>query len=267
MIESKDSGTPWFEYAPLAQKGSLRLFCFPYAGGSTQEFRLWKSQLPPQISLCLVHLPGRERRIREPLISNLQELIQNLADHIFLDPQIPYAFFGHSMGTSVSFELARELRRRKQPEPVHLFVAGRTAPQWPRVDHAIFRLPHDQFIAEIRKLHDTPPEFLENNELVEMLIPILRADFELIGTYQYLPERPLSCPITAYGGLRDEKVSAIGLQAWKEQTSSAFRARMFPGGHFFIQNRSFIGAFMQDLAAVVNMVLAPKSDGTTSHLR
>ena len=193
---------PWFNHSVPSRKHSLRLYCFPYAGGSAQVFSQWQRQFPPEIDLCLVNLPGRGRRITEPLVKRLTFLVQSIADALVRELQEfpgPFALFGHSMGATISFEVARELRRRGVMEPAHLFVAGRRAPQLPDSDPVTFNLPHDPFIAELRKLNGTPSELLEDPELLELYLPVIRADFELIQTYEYYEEEPLSCPITAYG--------------------------------------------------------------------
>jgi medium-chain acyl-[acyl-carrier-protein] hydrolase len=216
-------------------------------------YRSWQRWFPEQIDVCLVHLPGRDQRIKEPAFTRLMLLVQAIADHMDRPTNVPYALYGHSMGALISFELGRELFRRHGAEPEHMFVSGRRAPQWPRNEPAIFNLPDDEFIAALKRLNGTPGEVLDNPELIELFINPLRADFESVETYEYRPGEKLSCPITVYGGLQDEHVPVESCRAWQEQTSAGCSVRMFKGGHFFVRNPGpdFVDAFRQDVVSTV----------------
>src|SRR5262249_19831262 len=146
----------------------------------------------------------------------------------------PFAFFGHSMGALVSFELAQSLRRSHGLQPVCMFVSGRPAPHLPDREPAAHALPEPEFVERLRKMGGTPEEVLEHAELRELILPILRADFAVCETYTYDPADPLDCPISAFGGLEDPDVSRDDLDAWREHTRCSFQRRMFPGNHFFI---------------------------------
>ena len=248
----------WFERLSRGQRPSLRLFCFPHAGGSSESYRSWQRWFPEQIDLCLVHLPGRGKRLREQAFTQTAPLVKAIADRILPEIDIPYALYGHSMGATIAFELTRELFQRQYTPPQHLFVSGRRAPQCPRTEPITFNLPHNEFIAELRRLNGTPRELLENPELLELFMDLLRADFELVDTYEYHPAERLSCPITVYGGLHDKEVSSENCNAWKEQTSASFNMRMVSGDHFFIRNpvQDFVTAFRSD---VLSAVPAPRT--------
>lgn len=166
--------------------------------------------------------------------SQLSPLVQTLTQALFPLLDKPFAFFGHSLGALVSFELARELRRQYDAHPVRLFVASGHAPQLPRRGMPIHTLPEQEFLAELHRLNGTPVEVLEHRELMEIMLPLLRADFALYETYVYAPDPPLGCPISAFGGRHDRKVSHSDLEAWREQTSASFSSQMFPGDHFFL---------------------------------
>jgi medium-chain acyl-[acyl-carrier-protein] hydrolase len=140
------------------------------------------------------------------------------------------------MGGLVSFELARLLRKKYGLNPAHLFVSGYRAPQVPDPDPPIHALPEPEFLEELRRLNGTPEAVLENAELMQLLLPALRADFAVIETYAYIPESPLDCPITAFGGLQDREVSCDDLEAWREQTNAAFSLQTLPGDHFFLHS-------------------------------
>lgn len=249
--------SPWFEAVGPAHEKSLQLFCFPYAGGSAHVYRTWQRHLPRQVDLALVHLPGRGKRLSEPPFKDLKPLVEVLADAMVPVHREPYAFWGHSMGALISFELARELRRRGHALPCALFVSGRGAPHVPRPQPPIFSLSEEEFIAELRRLHGTPEELLEDPETVKLFLPTTRADFQIVETYLYRPEDPLACAIYAYGGLQDADVPAESLSAWEKQTSSRFRARMLPGDHFFIHGSTLnlINVLHRDLQEEVLLVM------------
>jgi medium-chain acyl-[acyl-carrier-protein] hydrolase len=231
--------TPWLVWHktnPMESPAVLRLFCFHYAGGDALFYRNWADYIPETIDICAIQLPGRGNRRQEPLVSSLAELVGDITRALRLYLDRPFAFFGHSMGALISFEIARELRRSMKVEPAHLFVSGRRAPHLPEETPPIYDLPEIEFIEELRRLNGTPKEVLDHRELMDLVIPLLRADFSICQTYVYRYEPPLSCPISAYGGLQDEDVSPSDLRGWQEQTSSDFKLRMFPGDHFFLKS-------------------------------
>jgi medium-chain acyl-[acyl-carrier-protein] hydrolase len=245
----------WFECLSRSKAPRLRVFCFPHAGGSADLYRSWQRWFPEQLDLCLVHLPGRGKNMDTRAFSQLVPLVAEILDHISLLTDIPYALYGHSMGALISFELARELSRRQRNGPKHLFVSGCRAPQYPRDEPITFNLPHDAFIAELKKLNGTPEEVLANSELMELFIDVLRADFEAVETYKYQPGGPLSCPITVYGGIEDEHVPVEACRQWQEQTSATCKVRMFSGNHFFVRNAGpeFINVFRTDLLSAATL--------------
>jgi len=228
--------SPWFQVNPVRGPIELNLFCFPYAGGAASLYKGWIRHLPPTVQAVLVELPGRGSRLRSPSIVSFPALIAALGEAIEPFVDAPFVFFGHSMGALIGFELARFLRRQHQRLPEALLVSGSPAPQIPDKYPKTYDLPKDEFIAELHRLGGTPKEALENAELMELMIPVLRADFELIQNYDYSAEAPLACPITAYGGLHDYEVTAEMLAAWKEQTASTFSLHMLPGDHFFLRS-------------------------------
>lgn len=228
----------------------MRLFCFPYAGGSALTYRHWAAQLPPSVETCLVQLPGRGSRLHETPSKQMKPLVEATARGLSVYFGKPFAFFGHSMGAIISFELARLLRREDGLEPIRLFVSGRGAPQVADSDPLTYTLPDPEFLAELRRLEGTPQEVLEHPELMQAMLPLLRADFEAIQTYSYQAEPPLNCPISAFGGLQDPSFSREDLGAWREQTTGSFSLRLFPGNHFFINidQHLVLAAIAQELS-------------------
>lgn len=214
----------------------MRLFCFPYAGGGASIFHFLTKQPVSDIEICPVQLPGREGRLAEAPFDSLEELLPPLYQALL--PSLkegPYAFFGHSMGALISFELTRLIRQKGQiAGPAHLFVSGHRAPQLPSPKPPLHALPDPQLIEELRKLNGTPQEVLDHPELLQILLPLIRADFALCETYVYRPEPLLSCPISAFGGLQDYEIPRESILAWREQTGGPFRAHFFAGDHFFL---------------------------------
>ena len=173
-----------------------------------------------------------------------------VADALRPHLDVPFALFGHSMGALVVFELTRELRRRRVPLPVLLAVSGHEAPQRPDPDPPIAHLPDAEFIRELRARYDGIPEqVLAEQELLQLLLPVLRADVLLMESYVYGDEPALECALSCYGGEQDRHVGREDLEAWREQTRGPFTLRVFPGGHFFIESArdAVLKALREDL--------------------
>lgn len=214
----------------------LRLFCFPYAGGGTIFFRRWSDKLPAEVEVCPVHIPGREGRFKEPSYTQLSPLIEELTYALSPMMDMPFAFFGHSMGTLIAFELARALRQQQHQEPRALFVSAHRAPQLPLSRALLHTGPDAKLIETMKNLGGTPPAILEHTEMMSLMLPVMRADLTLYETYMYIPEAPFHCPIVVFGGKEDRAVREQELLAWREQTRSAFTYHSLPGGHFFLHS-------------------------------
>lgn len=172
--------------------------------------------------------------MKEHSFTQLPPLLEALVPALLAHLDKPFVFFGHSMGASISFELARRLRRESGLIPAHLFLSGRRAPQLLETEPPVHALPEPEFLKKMTNLNGTPREVLEHPELMRVMIPILRADFAVCETYAYMPEPPLDCPISVFGGLQDSEVSRKDLADWREQTNAAFALHMLPGDHFFL---------------------------------
>ena len=225
----------WFVPPRTNSAVRFRLFCFPYGGAGASIFQTWSSKLPSEIEICPIQLPGRENRLQETPLTRLKPLLQTLAP--LLEPylNVPFAFFGHSLGALLSFETARELRRRNCQQPVHLFVSGSRAPQLPDLEPPIHRLPEPKFIEAIKRYQGTPEEIANDPEVMSLYLPALRADMTILETYFYATEPPLDCEITAFGGLEDRQIDQEQIMSWREQTAQEFSLQMFAGNHFFLQ--------------------------------
>jgi len=214
----------------------MRLFCLPFAGGGAFYYKPWAEILAPEIEICAIQLPGRENRLRERPLTNVDTLVPIVLDTI--DPLLdtPFAFFGHSMGGIIAFEVCRELRRLEKPAPNHLFISSACAPQLPRRKPLLHLMSDSELVEQLVRYGGTPKEVLEDKDMMAMMIPLLRADFTLFETRNYIQEAPFAYPITVFGSTTDSRVSIEEMEAWKEHTSSPLRMSTFSGGHFFVKD-------------------------------
>jgi len=230
-------------------EAKIKLICLPFAGGGSISFRKWALVLPAPIELITVEIPGRGARITEPLRKRIDAIVPDIATALLAELDKPFAVFGHSMGTLLGFELNHYLEKHYHLQPAHLFFSGRGAPHLPNREAPIHQLAHDDFIGQIKQFDGTPREVLENQELMELMVPILRADFEACETYIYQKYEPFSCPMTVFGSLQDSGTTKDMLQEWEKHTTGVFNLRMFPGGHFFLlrHSASLIESMLRDL--------------------
>jgi medium-chain acyl-[acyl-carrier-protein] hydrolase len=233
MIREKKS--PWIAAYKFNPQARLRLFCFPFAGGAASVFRSWQEALPETVQVCPLQYPGREERFREPLIKDMPTLVTALAAEVTQFNDLPYIFFGHSMGSLVAFELASLLQRSGQAQPQRLFVSGHAAPHNRKITPTQ-QMTDEQFCNHLRRYGGTPEAVLQNAELMEIFLPILRADFAIRDNYIYQTGGPLDADITAFAGEQDATVEAQELNHWRELTRSNFTLHTFPGSHFFLQS-------------------------------
>ena len=222
---------------PKRSAAPMRLFCFPHAGSGASAFGGWGEDLGADAEVCFVQTPGRENRLRESLYSSIAELVPPLIQGISGLLDRPFVFYGHSLGATIAFEVARRLRRTVGMSPDHLFVAASPAPQLPWSHPPVRFLPEGEFLREIQTRYGgVPQEVMESAEVRDVFVPILRADVTMVETYTYSPDAPLDCEITAFGGLDDPMVSQPSLEAWQQQTSSGFSLQMLPGNHLFLRS-------------------------------
>jgi medium-chain acyl-[acyl-carrier-protein] hydrolase len=233
---NKTEQSKWLIQLNTRNDERVRLIVFPYAGGSAGAFRPWRDRLPGWISVQLIQLPGRENRFNEPPISKWDEITNSIADAGMLLDGPPVVLFGHSMGSILAFEVARELRRRHDRSPAALIVSGRCAPQLDSRMPPLAHLDGRDLVNRLTELYGgIPTEALADPELVELMAHLLKADLQVVEDYRYVPQPPLACPIAAYGGTRDPLVTSVELCAWSEQTRSGFRSELYPGDHFYFR--------------------------------
>lgn len=227
----------WFINHNKVAVAKLRLFCFHHSGGTASCFKDWREFLPSEVELIAVQFPGRDARNSEPLITDMNAAVKQITDAFNkyqMIYELPFVFFGHSLGSLIAFEIANELRKRNLKAPQYLIVSGRTAPQTQPKEEVLHDLTDDLFVKGLTKYQGMPTEILQNKELLEVLLPRLRADFTLSETYQYKEKPPLECPILAIGGKDDSTVNYNELVTWKKQTLKKCTVNVFSGGHFFL---------------------------------
>jgi surfactin synthase thioesterase subunit len=211
--------------------------------------------LPTDIEVCSIQLPGREDRLGETPFTRIAPLIKTLAP--ILEPylDLPFAFFGHSMGALVSFELIREFRRQGYPNPNHLFVSASRAPQRTDLTLPIHHLPEPQFLEALRRFQGTPETILQNADLMKLLLPILRGDLAIAENYIYAAEERLHCPITAFGGEQDPLIRPEDIAGWQDQTQQSFNLHLYPSDHFFLHRdrTALIQAIAKELTPTLSL--------------
>ncbi|WP_305787980.1 thioesterase II family protein [Symbioplanes lichenis] len=221
----------WFSGDPDTGTTGPRLFCFPHGGGGAGAFRRWKAELAPSIEVVPVHLPGRESRFAEPLLTSVAAVVTALVGPLSARVRGPFALFGHSMGALLAYETAAALTDRGLP-PAHLFASGHHPPHLPPATPAMHGLPDAELVARLAEFGGTPPELLGDPALMELLLPRLRADFEICETYRYAARPPLPVPITVFAGRDDPSVDVGELGRWGDLTTEGAEVHILDGGHF-----------------------------------
>jgi medium-chain acyl-[acyl-carrier-protein] hydrolase len=235
VIPDSPKSNNWFVCPQIRPEAVTRLFLFPYASGGPAAFNKWSTELPESMETRIAHYPGRGSRHKEPPIKQISLLVERLSEIIQPLLDKPFVFFGHSLGGLVAFELARQLSQRNLPQPQILFISACGAPHIPDPQPAIHALPDAEFLKSLQQLKGVPSELSQQPDVMQLLLPILRADFQAIESYIYAPgESPLNCPIVAFGGLNDPRVSRERLEGWYLHTKSGFKSQYFPGDHFFV---------------------------------
>lgn len=224
---------PWLPFRRPRPGARLRLFCFPYASGGASIYRAWSAGLPADVELCAVQLPGREGRIAEPPIAAMRTLVPLVADALSPYLDLPFALFGHSMGSIISFELCRELRRRGAPMPFQLIASGCHSPDLPDRD-VIHDKPAEVILQHLGALGGISKAALENPELMAMVLPLIRADGSVTETYVFEQEEPLDLPLAVFGGELDPKATRETIEAWRPHAKGPVSTEYFPGDHFFL---------------------------------
>lgn len=222
----------WFRRISRHATGRRRLLCFPYAGAGASVFAPWNEVLPADLELWAVQLPGRENRLTEAPLGRVDDVVRALVPEVAAWMTKPTVFFGHSLGSLVAYELTRALQRGGHPLPTRLVVAGMKAPD--RVVPDARPIDDAELLEALRAMGGTPPEVLEDAELLELVLPAVRADFTMAQRYAAHDAAPVTVPLTAFGGADDPEVSEPDVAAWRAATCGDFHYEMVEGGHLFL---------------------------------
>jgi medium-chain acyl-[acyl-carrier-protein] hydrolase len=232
---TQSPSNPWFFIPQPKPQAQSRLFCFHYAGGSATIFFNWAKALPESIELIAVQLPGRGNRFKETFITDMKIAVEDLSKIIPSLLDKPYMTFGHSLGSVLSFELVHELRRNNMNLPHTMILAGRGAPGTQRPRENLHDLSEQDFIKTLKEYNGIPDFVLNNQEMLDLFLPIIRADFTLLESYQYQTSIPLANTIIALAGKDDPKITIENVAKWSNHTSGNFTHHVLAGDHFFIK--------------------------------
>jgi len=243
----------WFKKYRYSRSPDIRVFCFPYAGGSAALFDGWEAHFPEQVDLFALQAPGRGDRFSEPPIPSLNRKVDEIRREIVPYLNVPHIFVGHSNGALTAFELAKDLQKRGNRYLEHLVISAKRAPHLPTEKKAIHTLPDDEFIEELKTFSAIPDELTENREIMMLLLPMLRADFSLSEDYTVDPKAKLFVDTTLFWGAKDTDIAQDDMQNWSQYIFGDVNLVTFPGDHFFIHSDQQL--FIDALNRLISNVL------------
>lgn len=256
--------TAWVRAVRTERSARLQLICFPHAGAGAAAFSPWIEQLPPHIAVLAVEPPGRGARVGEAPRRRMADMAEPLASAIAPYLDRPYVFYGHSLGGLVAFEVASILQQRGAVPPSRLLLGAARSPDRAHRGPALHTLPRDLFIRELRRMQGTPEGILRDPEMMDLALPALQADFEIIETYHALRGTPLDCPITVYHGLCDRLVADTDVAGWQVYSRRSFRLERVDAGHFFLHEPVFLERFRSELLEVARTCTTPSDRALTT---
>lgn len=213
---------------------SVNLFCLPYAGGNKYAFRKYQELAPSFIRCIPLELPGRGKRLKEPLLDNITEMVEDIFGQIsHLLSADPFAIYGHSLGGTLAYLLAHKIKAATGLEPKHLFISGCSGPSNKIKEVPTHMLDRAKFIKKLREIGGSPEEILNDSKLLDFFEPMLRADFKAVETFEYRELERFNIPITAIIGL-EEKIAVEDANLWEIETHGNVKVIELPGDHFFI---------------------------------
>jgi medium-chain acyl-[acyl-carrier-protein] hydrolase len=251
ILTSGDTATTargWLARPRRSENPRLRMLCFPHVGAGGAAFNSWLDDLPADIDLCAIRLPGRENRLREPLVDDWRELVEGLEPLLAAQLDLPYVLAGHCSGTVLAYELARRLVASGNPAPAMLVLSSTPGPTVRRIDEPLHLLPRGELLTRVIEFGGMAREILDDPELMVMFERILRADYRVIERLEYSPGAPLDVPITVIGGRHDEFVSCQAMAAWAAETTTEFSLHLLDAGHYILTEAgALVAAIMRHL--------------------
>jgi surfactin synthase thioesterase subunit len=234
---------------------SIQLFCLPFAGGSSVFYKDFSKYLPDSVKVVAIDLPGHGRKMAQPLLTSLHDMAVVIFQQIDKQLTEPYAILGHSMGTLLTYLVSKRIKQANLPLPIHLFVSGRAGPSIPLKETNWHLLPTPEFLAKVMPYGGIPRQIAADKALMELFVPIMRADFQALAEYQYAAEAPLEIPITVLIGSEEDIADAEAL-TWQQVTTCPVLFSRFPGGHFFLVDH------LPEICALISRTLQNSSDFT-----
>lgn len=229
----------------------IRLYCLPHAGAIANVYMGWKKYIHPSIEIWPIEMPGRGSRLDVPFYGSIAEAVDDVYNMIEKDIEhVPYAIYGHSMGSIIGFELCHKLEQQNCNPPIHAFFSGRNAPHISSgEDKKIYNLQDKEFVAEILKLGGTSLKVFEHEELKGLFLPIIRNDYKICEEYVYADKGKLNCNISILYG-KDDDMTADEINQWKQHAKNECKIYEFAGGHFFIND------YTENVVRIINNSLA-----------
>jgi medium-chain acyl-[acyl-carrier-protein] hydrolase len=255
------SKSNWFSIPYPKPNAKLRLICLPYAGGNAAIYHQWSNKIINDIELISLQPPGRSYRLQETPFNDMEKLIDDLMQVLPSILDKPYVIFGHSLGSRIGFELIHRCQSLGLRLPDHFIASGSRGPQVPCLEEQSYHLPDDQFILKLKEMDGTPEELLNSKELMALLLPMIKADFQIAETYRFSGNLLLDIPISVFGGTDDDKVNYQNLEAWQQYFSQPTNITLFSGGHFFINSHQteVVDLVNTVLARVINLISHPQT--------
>lgn len=226
----------WFAKYRYSKNARLRIFCFPYAGGSASVFNGWQDYFDNHIDLFAIQAPGRETRFNEEPIKDVVDIVNTLLEEMLPFCNVPYIFIGHSNGALTAFELARKLQTFNNFNLEHIFLSAKRAPHLLPIKPPVHNLPYEEFIKELKSFSTIPHEVINDQEMMEVFMPMLRADFGLGERHLFNHRHKLRANATLFWGSKDKDVPEEDVLAWSDHIIGNVNGIVFNGGHFFIHN-------------------------------
>lgn len=262
----------WIANRTIQDNAQVRLFCFPYGGGGASIYREWQQEFPDFIEVCPIQLPGRENRMEEQPFADLDTLISTLANQLKPEFNLPFAFFGHSFGSLIGFELSRYLRRHNLPQPAHIFASAYPDPRIPSksLDNLLKKLLQmniNLFDLNPERISELDDELLTalsivfkengivdysdermNKSIIKVLLPIFIGDMNIVKSYTYRDESPLKSSITVFLGKQDTWVSPEDHLGWAAHSLKYCEFKHFDSGHLFIREKEIRSKVIQKIS-------------------